>query len=188
MRGKYIHGIYSARLRRHARFDTFPPHTSHVRSSLPQPHLHGSTSCGTLEPALGLPRLRHHDRAFGCHSKMLSRHSHVPRRRRGGGPCVVSWCAAQPPAAACLAAWRPGSLLQRVPRRLRSGQAPCCTGLSASTGARRRNRGRNGGWRGQAAAGAAPAAASRSSAPLGIAAAAGRLASEHPCPPRNIAA
>ena len=75
---------------------------------------------------------------------MLPRHSHAPRRRREGGPCVVSWCAVQPPAAACLAAWRPGSLLQRTPRRPRRGRAPCCTGLPACTSARRRNRGGTG--------------------------------------------
>ena len=97
-----------------------------------------------MAPALGPPRLRHHGRAVGCHPKMLSRHSHAPRRRREGGPCVVSWCAAQPPAAACLAAWRPGSLLQRTPRRPRRGRAPCCTGLAACTSARRRNRGGTG--------------------------------------------
>ena len=35
MRRKYIHGVYSARLRRHARFDTLPPHKSHTRTSHP---------------------------------------------------------------------------------------------------------------------------------------------------------
>ena len=121
-------------------------HSRHTREpSVPAPvSLHGSTSCGTLAPALGPPRLRHHGRAVGCHPKMLSRHSHAPRRRREGGPCVVSWCAVQPPAAACLAAWRPGSLLQRTPRRPRRGRAPCCTGLPACTSARRRNRGGTG--------------------------------------------
>ena len=121
---------------------------------------------------------------------MLSRHSHAPRRRREGGPCVVSWCAVQPPAAACLAAWRPGSLLQRTPRRPRRGRAPCCTGLPACTSARRRNvQGRNRGWRGQAAsASKRAAAASRSSASLDVSAATDRLASEHPQAPRNIAA
>ena len=150
MRGKYIHGVYSTRLKKHARFDTFPPHTtSHVRSSLPQPHLHGSTSCGTLEPALGLPRLRHHDRAFGCHPKVLSRHSHTVSWGRGAppaNPVVVSRSRA---AVVSPAAWRPGSLLQRAPRSSRRGWASCCTGLPACTSARGRNRGGTGGGEGR---------------------------------------
>ena len=117
MRGKYIHGVYSACLRRHARFDTLPPQGSHTRTPHPR-------RTSTEAPAAA-PWHQHWDSRGSATAAELSA---VTQRCSPG----TAMCRAEDVGAAL--AWSVGAPRSRQPQLASQpgAQAPCCSARHAA--------------------------------------------------------